>query len=83
MFEAGFPDNFLSERVLANPGEVLLRRACKVPWVVYLESGRVALGLLEDTVSLTHQLGVVDVPAWLEPVDLGKDSPLKLWRVKK
>lgn len=29
------------------------------------------------------QLEKGQVPAWLEPVDLGKDSPLKLWRVKK
>ncbi|HEV2043502.1 MAG TPA: AcrB/AcrD/AcrF family protein, partial [Sphingomicrobium sp.] len=28
------------------------------------------------------QLAKGQVPAWLEPVDLGKDSPLKLWRVK-
>ena len=29
------------------------------------------------------QLAKGQVPAWLEPVDLGNDSPLKLWRVKK
>ena len=29
------------------------------------------------------QLANGRVPAWLEPVDLGKDSPLKLWRVKR
>ena len=29
------------------------------------------------------QLAKGQVPAWLEPIDLGKDSPLKLWRVKK
>ncbi|MCY7271196.1 MAG: AcrB/AcrD/AcrF family protein [Sphingomonas bacterium] len=28
------------------------------------------------------QLAKGQVPAWLDPVDLGKDSPLKLWRVK-
>ena len=29
------------------------------------------------------QLEKGQVPAWLERVDLGRDSPLKLWRVKK
>ena len=29
------------------------------------------------------QLEKGQIPAWLEPVDLGKDSPLKLWRVKR
>ncbi len=29
------------------------------------------------------QLEKGQVPAWLEPVDLGKGSPLKLWRVRK
>ena len=29
------------------------------------------------------QLEKGQVPAWLERVDLGPDSPLKLWRVKK
>jgi hypothetical protein len=29
------------------------------------------------------QLEKGHVPSWLEPVDLGKDSPLKLWRVKR
>lgn len=28
------------------------------------------------------QLAKGQVPPWLEPIDLGKDSPLKMWRVK-
>ena len=28
------------------------------------------------------QLAKGRVPAWLEPVDLGPKSPLKLWKVK-
>jgi hypothetical protein len=27
------------------------------------------------------QLDKGNIPAWLQPVDLGKDSPLKMWRV--
>lgn len=46
-------------------GAVLLRRAVSSPWVVYLESGRVILGVMEGD-SMEHQLGVVQSPCWLE-----------------
>ena len=52
------------ERVIAR-GEVLLSRAVTLPWVSYIESGRVALGILEADV-MEHQLGVVEGPCWLE-----------------
>ena len=46
-------------------GAVLLRRAVASPWVVYLESGRVILGVMDGD-SMEHQLGVVQSPCWLE-----------------
>jgi CRP-like cAMP-binding protein len=52
------------ERVIAR-GEVLLSRAMTLPWVSYIESGRVALGILESDV-MEHQLGVVEGPCWLD-----------------
>lgn len=36
-----------------------------MPWVYYLESGRVALGVMDGDV-MEHQLGVVVGPCWLE-----------------
>ena len=56
-------------------GTVLLRRAVALNAAIYIESGRVALGIAAvaspaggDTQSsvLEHQLGVVQGPAWLE-----------------
>ena len=46
-------------------GAVLLRRAVSSPWVVYLESGRVILGVMDGD-TMEHQLGVVQSPCWLE-----------------
>src|SRR5450830_7796 len=53
------------ERQVAARGESLLRRAVSSPWVSYLESGRVALGVMEGD-AMEHQLGVVEGPCWLE-----------------
>ena len=57
-------------------GAVLLRRGVRPTQAVFLESGRVALGLAAATVqgdgegtpapALDHQLGVVQGPCWLE-----------------
>ena len=66
MFCADFPDTFLADRMVVAPGEPLLRRAARTPWVVYVESGRVALGLMEEGTVLVHQLGSLDGPVWLE-----------------
>ena len=46
-------------------GEVLLRRGVSPTWVSYVDSGRVALGVLEGAV-MEHQLGVVEGPCWLD-----------------
>ena len=53
------------ERQVAARGESLLRRAVASPWVSYVESGRVALGVMEGN-AMEHQLGVVEGPCWLE-----------------
>ena len=29
------------------------------------------------------QLAKGQVPGWLQPIDLGKDNPMKMWRVVK
>ena len=55
-------------------GEALLRRAVASPWVSYLESGRVALGIMDGTV-MAHQLGVVEGPCWLEATSAVLDLP--------
>ncbi len=55
----------LAERQVAARGELLLKRADLAPWVSYVESGRVALGVIESGV-MEHQLGVLEGPCWLE-----------------
>jgi CRP-like cAMP-binding protein len=54
-----------AEKKFAIRGEALLRRAESSPWVSYLESGRVSLGIVEGA-AMEHQLGVVEGPCWLE-----------------
>lgn len=57
--------NLPAERASVEPGTVLLRRAEIADSVVYVEDGRVELGLMEGS-GLTHLLGAVDGPSWLE-----------------
>ena len=64
MLTAQFPDP-AAESVVSHQGEVLLRRGATPAWVTYVDSGRVALGLMEDQV-LAHQLGSMEGPLWLE-----------------
>ena len=45
-------------------GTPLLQRACTPEHVWHLDSGRVALGVVENSV-LAHQMGAVEGPAWL------------------
>lgn len=79
-----------AERYVAARGELLLKRAVASPWVSYLESGRVALGVMEGDV-MEHQVGQVEGPCWLEAtsavlnlphvVDAVADSDVSLRRV--
>lgn len=54
-----------AQRQVSARGERLLKRAVASPWVSYVESGRVALGVMEGN-AMEHQLGVVEGPCWLE-----------------
>ncbi|MDZ4076394.1 MAG: Crp/Fnr family transcriptional regulator [Hylemonella sp.] len=54
-----------AERRKAAAGAVLLKRGSTPTAVLYVESGRVALGVMEGEV-LAHQLGEIQGPFWLE-----------------
>ncbi|MBX9873182.1 MAG: Crp/Fnr family transcriptional regulator [Burkholderiaceae bacterium] len=54
-----------AERRHVAAGTVLLKRGSTPSAVLHMESGRVALGLLEGE-ALAHQLGEVQGPFWLE-----------------
>lgn len=54
-----------AERRHVAAGTVLLKRGSTASAVLHVESGRVALGLLEGE-ALAHQLGEVQGPFWLE-----------------
>lgn len=54
-----------SETQSAARGAVLLRRGVRAACVSYLESGRVALGVIEAGV-MAHQLGLLEGPCWLD-----------------
>ena len=57
--------NLPARRVSVEPGGVVLRRATMADAVVHVESGRIALGLM-DGEGLSHLLGTVVGPFWLE-----------------
>jgi CRP-like cAMP-binding protein len=57
-------DQTADRRTMA-PGAVLLKRGSSPAWVMYVESGRVALGVIEGE-ALEHQLGEIEGPFWLE-----------------
>lgn len=79
-----------AERQTAPRGQTLLRRTQAPPWVGFLESGRVVLGVMVGEV-MEHQLGVLEGPCWLEAssavldlppaVDVVADSEVVLRRV--
>jgi CRP-like cAMP-binding protein len=71
-------------------GQLLLQHAGKPVWVSYIESGRVALGVLVDGL-MEHQIGVLEGPCWLDAssavlnlphlVDALADTPVQLRQV--
>ena len=79
-----------AERQTAPRGQTLLRRTQAAPWVGFLESGRVVLGVMAGE-AMEHQLGVLEGPCWLEAssavldlppaVDVVADSEVVLRRV--
>lgn len=58
----------------AAPGEVLRERHQYPASVLYLETGRVLLGIREDG-TLRHQLGAVEGPAWLDAATALLEQP--------
>ena len=59
---------------VATAGEVLRERHQQPASVLYLDSGRVLLGVREDGV-MRHQLGVVEGPFWLDAATALLDQP--------
>lgn len=55
-------------------GEVLRQRQQRLTSVLYLDSGRVVLGVREDG-HMRHQLGVVEGPFWLDAASALLDLP--------
>lgn len=65
MLDASLPP--LSETSIAvGAGAVLLRRGDRVQRVAHLTQGRVLLGVMFEG-RMSHQLGTVEGPCWLEP----------------
>ncbi|MEO7106615.1 MAG: Crp/Fnr family transcriptional regulator [Rhodoferax sp.] len=57
--------NYPAEAVA--PGTALLRRAVQTDLVLFVESGRVAIGVIgEDSEAVEHQLGFLEGPGWLD-----------------
>lgn len=54
-----------AEKQTVARGAILVKRAVASPWVWYLESGRVTLGVLDGD-TMEYQLGVLEGPCWLE-----------------
>lgn len=54
-----------AQQHIITRGGVVLKRGALSPWVGYVETGRVALGVMEGAV-MEHQLGSVEGPCWLE-----------------
>jgi len=49
-----------------SAGQVLLYRARAIDSVLYIESGRVTLGVVGINSEMEHQLGVLEGPGWLD-----------------
>lgn len=79
-----------AEREVAAAGDVLQWRQQRLTSVLYLDSGRVVLGVQERG-QMRHQLGVVEGPFWLDAasalldlpcaVDMVAETPVQLRRL--
>jgi len=86
MFSVNTIDPSAREQCIAR-GQILQQRGVDTQRVGYIESGRVALGVIESGV-MEHQIGVLEGPCWLDAssvvlglphlVDALADSPVKL-----
>lgn len=89
MFTVNTIDPSAQSQYIAR-GQLLLQRGGTPVWVSYIESGRVALGILEDGL-MEHQIGVLEGPCWLDAssavlnlphlVDALADTPVQLRQV--
>ena len=89
MFHIPSFDPFAQAEVVAA-GQLLRQRHEQPQEVLYIDSGRVLLGVRDDG-QMRHQLGVVEGPAWLDAafvltsqascVDMVADSRVRLRRV--
>jgi len=89
MFTVNTIDPGAQPRNIAR-GQCLQQRGVAPDWVSYIESGRVALGVLEHGV-MEHQIGVLEGPCWLDAssavlnlphlVDALADTPVQLRQV--
>jgi CRP-like cAMP-binding protein len=76
-----------AQRQYMSRGQVLLQRGVDTARVTHIQSGRVALGVLEGGI-LEHQIGVLEGPCWLDAssvvlnlphlVDAIADTPIEL-----
>ena len=69
--------NFLTDATLEHmaPGAVLQRRGTTADFVVYVNTGRVVLGVLDADGAMEHQLGVIQGPGWLDAATAILDLP--------
>lgn len=82
--------NPLAQMRTLGRGQVLLRRGFEADQVSFIESGRVALGVMGAD-EMEHQIGVLEGPCWLDAssvvlglphlVDAVADTPLKICTV--
>jgi len=73
MFTIDTIDSGAQRQYLAR-GQVLLQRGIDTNTVTYIQSGRVALGVLDGGV-LEHQIGVLEGPCWLDASSVVLDLP--------
>jgi len=86
MFSVNTIDPSAREQGIAR-GQILQQRGVDTRRVSYIESGRVALGIIEDG-QMEHQIGVLEGPCWLDAssvvlglphlVDAVADSAIRL-----
>lgn len=71
------PQSLLSEARVEHLacGTVLLRRSTAPNSVIYVDCGRVLLGILDANGVLEHQLGVLQGPGWLDATAALLDLP--------
>lgn len=86
MFSVNTIDPSAQEQSIAR-GQILQQRGIDTQRISYIESGRVALGIIEAGL-MEHQIGVLEGPCWLDAssvvlglphlVDAVADSPVQL-----